>query len=153
MSHYFEVLLQNGKCDTTKILDEWEILKTYVVPVIMNNKSSGYSEIWKYKFTNHEVKPECMNLLHVFKILLITPTTNAKVKRMFWRMARIKTNWRNCLGCDRLDSLGRFSEEGQSLEKFGPTPAIEHWFNDKVRCLTSTSHQYPEKLPEDCKKG
>ena len=28
LSQHFEVLLQNGKCDTTKTLDEWEILKT-----------------------------------------------------------------------------------------------------------------------------
>ena len=28
LCQHFEVLLLNGKCDTTKILDEWEILKT-----------------------------------------------------------------------------------------------------------------------------
>ena len=28
LSQHFEVLLQNGNCDTKKILDEWEILKT-----------------------------------------------------------------------------------------------------------------------------
>ena len=43
----------------TKILDEWENLKALVVPVIINNKSSGYLEIWKRIFTNHEVKAEC----------------------------------------------------------------------------------------------
>ena len=91
LSQHFEVLLQNGKCDTTKILDEWEILKTYVVPMIINNKSSGYLEIWKRIFTNHKVKTECMNILHVFEILFITPFTNAKVQRMS-RMARIKTD-------------------------------------------------------------
>ena len=77
--------------------------------------------------------------------LLITPFTNAKVERMFSQMARIKTNWRNCLGQDQLDSLLRISEEGQSLEKFNPTPTIERWFNDNVRHLTSTSHKYLEK--------
>ena len=28
LSQHFEVLLQNGKCDTTKIRDDWEILRT-----------------------------------------------------------------------------------------------------------------------------
>ena len=83
LSQYFEVLLQNGKCDMTKILDEWEILKTYIIPMIVNNKSSGYLEIWKRIFRNHKAKAECMNVLHVFEILLITSFTNAKVERMF----------------------------------------------------------------------
>ena len=52
----------------TKILDEWEILKTYVVPMIINNKSLVYLEIWKCIFTNHEVKAECMNVLDVLEI-------------------------------------------------------------------------------------
>ena len=113
--------------------------------MIINNKCLGYLEIWKCILTNHEVKAECVNVLHVFKILLITHFTNAKVERMFSRMGRIKTNWRNCLGHDRLDSLPRLSEEGQSLEKFDPTPGIEHCFNDKVRCLTLLSHKYLEE--------
>ena len=60
-------------------------------------------------------------------------------------MARITTDCKNCLGCDRLDSLLRLSGEGQSLEKFDPTPTHERWFTDKVRCLTSSSHKYLEK--------
>ena len=46
----------------------------------------------------------------------------------------------NCLGCDQLDSWLRLSEEGQIFEKLDPTLAIDHWFNDKVRLLTSSSH-------------
>ena len=63
-----------------------------------------------------------MNVLHVFKILLSTTFTNAKAERMFSRMARIKTDWGNCLGHDWLKSLLRISDEGQSLEKFDPNP-------------------------------
>ena len=67
----------------TKILGEWENLKALVVPVIINNKSSGYLEIWKRIFTNHEVKAECMNVLQVLEILLMIPFINTKVERMF----------------------------------------------------------------------
>ena len=70
LSQHFEVLLQNGKCDLTKILDEWEILKTYIISMVINNKYLGYLEIWKRIFTHHKMKGECMNVLHVFKILL-----------------------------------------------------------------------------------
>ena len=48
-------------------------------------------------------------------------------------------------GCDWLDSWLRLFEEGQSLEKFDPTITIDHWFNSKVRRLTSSSHKYPGK--------
>ena len=50
-----------------KKIHEWKILKTYAVPMIINPKSSGYLEIWKRIFTNHELKAEYMNVLLVFK--------------------------------------------------------------------------------------
>ena len=99
---------------------------------VILKSGSTYLQITKWK-------------LNVFKILLITPFTNAKVERMFSRMTRIKTDWRNGLGHDQLDSLLRISEEGQSLERSDPTPTIECWFNGKFRHLTSLSHKYPEK--------
>ena len=76
----------------TKILDELKVWKTYIVLMIINNKSFGYLEIWKGIFTNHKVKTECMNVLHVLEILLSTPFTNAKVERMFSKTARIKAD-------------------------------------------------------------
>ena len=99
---------------------------------VILKSGSTYLQITKWK-------------LNVFKILLITPFTNAKVERMFSRMTRIKTDWRNGLGHDKLDSLLRISEEGHSLERSDPTPTIECWFNYKFRHLTSLSHKYPEK--------
>ena len=86
-----------------------------------------------------------MNVLHIIKILSLTPFPNPKVERMFSQMATIETNWRNHLGCALLGSLLKFSKQGQSLEKFNPVHAINHWFTDKVRCLTSSSHKYPGK--------
>ena len=100
---------------------------------------------WNLKTYMYKSRSESWKVLHVFEILLITTFTNTKVERMFSRIARIKTDWRNCLGRDRLDSLLRIFEESQSLGKFDPTPAIERWFNDKVLRLSSSSHKYPEK--------
>ena len=91
------------------------------------------------------MKSECINVLHIIKILSLTPFTNAKVERMFSQRVTIETNWRNHLGCALLGSLLKFSEEGQSLKKFNPVPAINRWFTDKVRCLTLSSHKYPGK--------
>ena len=81
--------------------------------------------LWKCIFTNHKVKSECMNVLHIFKILSLTHLTNAKVETIFSKMATTETNWRNCFGNVLLDSLLKLSEEGQTFEKSNPVPAID----------------------------
>ena len=67
--------------------------------------------------------------------------TNAKLERMFSRKLRVKSDWRNRLTCDHLDSLLQINEEGESLKMFNPEPAINLWFSDKVRRLTASSHR------------
>ena len=42
-------------------------------------------------FTNEETVKECDNILHFIEILLITPFSNGKLKRIFSRMFRVKT--------------------------------------------------------------
>ena len=70
-------------------------------------------------------------VLHVINLLLITPFTNAKVERMFNRMKRVKTDWRNKLRRDRLESLLRISEEGVSIDDYNPDRALEQWYQEK----------------------
>ena len=60
-------------------------------------------------------------------------------------MNRVKTDWRNKLRRDRLDVLLRISEEGPSVEDINPDPAIDAWYNDKVRRLSAGPHKYPTK--------
>ena len=140
-----EIEITNRSNDLTKVPEEWIALKAYMLPIISNNKSCGYLDIWKKVFNNDEIKSDCSNVLYIFELLLITPFTNAIVERMFSRMARVKTDWRNRLGRDTLDSLLRISEEGPELDKFDPNPAINLWFDSKVRRLTTSGHKYPEK--------
>ena len=52
-------------------------------------------------FRNNSVKQDCKNILLVFEILFATPFTNAKVERGFSQMARVKTDFRNCLSFTR----------------------------------------------------
>ena len=60
-------------------------------------------------------------------------------------MARVKMDWRNRLSRDRLDNLIRISEEGPSIEEYCPDEAIESWYSAKVRRLSCSTHNYPEK--------
>ena len=140
-----KVLLGNASCKIENILPEWDVLKTHMIPLIKNNSKSSYLDIWKTIFTNNEVSNECKNVLMIAEILLITPFSNAKLERMFSRMSRVKTDWRSRLSCTNLDALLRIGEEGPDVSDFDPSDSIDHWFSDRVRRLTSSTHKYPEK--------
>ena len=135
---------KKNKCVLENILLELSALRSYILPIIENNKSEHYLDLWKKIFTNNAVKQDCKNILYIFEILLITPFTNAKVERGFSRMARVKTDYRNRLKRTRLDACLQISEEGIALASFNPDPAIDVWYGEKVWRLTSTPHRYPK---------
>ena len=112
-----------------------------MVPLVKNNKALPYLDIWKWVFTSSELNSECENVLHLFEILFVMPFTNAKLERMFSRMLRVKSDWRDQLTRDHLDSLLWINVEGEILEMFNPEPAVNLWFNDKVWRLTASSHR------------
>ena len=64
---------------------------------------------------------------------------------MFSRMNRVKTDYRNRLGRESLDSCLRIGEEGPTLQNFNPDKAIDLWYNDKVRQFSAKPHKYPSK--------
>ena len=97
------------------------------------------------------MKDVCADVLHIINLLLITPFTYANVERMFSRMKRVTTNWRNKLRRDRLESLLQVSEEGVSIDDYHLDSAIEQWYQEKVRRISSAkSHCYPKKRTKFC---
>ena len=64
---------------------------------------------------------------------------------MFSRMKRVKSDWRNRLSRERLDTLLRIGEDGPQVTDFNPDIYIDSWFNSKVRRSNSGPHKYPEK--------
>ena len=60
-------------------------------------------------------------------------------------MLRVKNDWWNKLGRDRLEAILRISEKGPIIENFNPEIAIESWYNEKVRRLSAGQHNYPKK--------
>ena len=85
-------------------------------------------------------------MLHVVKILLITPFANAKLERVFSQMNQIKTDSRTCLGLERLDTQMCISKEEASIVEFNPDPFIQKWYEDKVCHINGTKpRKYPSK--------
>ena len=61
-------------------------------------------------------------------------------------MNQIKTNSRNRLGQDRLDTQMRVGEEGVSIVELNPDPYIQKWYRDKVRLIGGAKpRNYPSK--------
>ena len=105
-----------------------------------------YLEVWKSIFTNDNVKRECKNVLYVIELLLITPFTNAKLERVFSRINQIKTESRNRLGQERLDTQIHVREEGVNIIEFNPDPHIEKCYANKVRLINwAKPRNYPSK--------
>ena len=102
--------------------------------------------VWKGIFKNQGVVRECKNVLHVVRILLITPFTNAKLERVFSRMNGIKTDSRNHLGQERLDTQMHFGKEEVSILEFNPDRYTQKWYEDKVRRSNGGKpRNYPSK--------
>ena len=97
-------------------------------------------------FRNNNVKRECKNVLHVIELLLITPFTKVKLEHVSSRMNRIKTESRNWLGQERLDTQIRIGERGVNIIKINPEPYIDKWYANKVwRIKGAQPRNYPSK--------
>ena len=48
---------------------EWQVLKSFMVPLIKNNKALPYPDIWKQVFTKSELKSEYKNVLPIQDII------------------------------------------------------------------------------------
>ena len=145
-------MLSNNGCDIGEIQREWMTLKTYVIPIRNNSPKVKYLEIWERVFSNNNIE-ECKNVLHIFKILLVTPFSNATLERMFSRMLRVKNDWRNRLSRDQLSATLMICEEGPDLEKFNPDVAISEWCDAKVHRLTLGPHNYSKRRKTSTEKS
>ena len=60
VDHFREILLKRN-CNIDLINAEWQVLNSFMIPLIKNNKALRYLDIWKQEFTNSELKSECKN--------------------------------------------------------------------------------------------
>ena len=91
---HFSPLLSNDGCNVDKIMAEWDLLKLEVNTLISGWCVIKYFYVWQRLFTSTG-RESNENVLHLIELLLIMPTTNAKLERMFSRMNQVKNDWRN----------------------------------------------------------
>ena len=145
LSNHFEALLQLNQCVVISIPNEWDVLKAYVLSMLTSIDSIDYLQTWSKRFKNKDVMSSCSNILHIIE-LLITPFSNAKLKRMFSQINRVKTDFRNRLDQKRLGTLLRIGEEGPEIKDFDPDCYINMWYQDKVQRVSAAKpHNYLKK--------
>ena len=82
----------------------------------------------KFSHFDIDVGRKRRNIPNIIEILLVKPFSNAKLERMFSKMARVKSDWRNWLSQDHLDVLRSICKEGPSCKKFDSSPSIKKSF-------------------------
>ena len=90
---------------------------------------------------NEDILKECKNSLMIPELMLINPVS---MPRMFSFMSHVKRDLRSRLSRTNLDILLLINEEGPDIANFSAKESIDHWFEDRVRRLTSSTHAYPE---------
>ena len=105
LSNHFEALLQLNQCVVISIPNEWDVLKTYILPMLTSIDSIDYLHTWLKLFNKKDVMSGCSNVLHIIELLLIMPFSNPKLERMFSQMNQVKTDFRYQLDQKRLETL------------------------------------------------
>ena len=91
-----EPLLISNQCNTKNIPNQWSSLKQRVIEIKKGCATKlNYLDVWQKLLVNESIKSQCSNILHVIELLVITPFTNAKLKKMFSRMNRVKMDFCN----------------------------------------------------------
>ena len=68
VDNFREIQLKRD-CKIVLINAEWQVLKSFMVPLIKNNKALPYPDIWKQVFTKSELKSEYKNVLPIQDII------------------------------------------------------------------------------------
>ena len=111
---------------------------------LVPRKSQIATRSWLLQKIAKQFSKSCEADLRI-ELLLITPFTNAKVKRLVSWMSRIKTLLRNRLSTQRLEAQLRIGEEGCPLADYKAEDSMEYWLNQKIRCMNGAKpRNYPE---------
>ena len=131
LSERFAAPLQHANIDTALLQGEWDNLVGYGKDYL-NLATEENNVIW-WKLFNSPSAKEWANILGLVEMLFCLPMSNGHLERVFSQLKLIKTNRRNCLSEDRLDSLVRIATTGPPLKQWDAGNAVELWWSDKKR--------------------
>ena len=113
------------------MLMQWHEIVDFAVETI-GVIGQSYLKTWRKIFSAPRGKG-WKDALILIELLFTILVSNAKLKRMFSKLKRVKTNFRCSLSLQRLENILRIMEEGPAWEEYDPLPAIELWHSAKQR--------------------
>ena len=136
-----EPLLISNQCNVKNIPNQWSSLKQRVIEFEKGCATKlNHLDVLQKLLVNKSVKSQCSGILHVIELLLITTVTDAKLERMFSRMNRVKTDFRNRLSRERLEICLRINKEGCDITDYNPDNAIKNGMKGKTVEYHQLSH-------------
>ena len=113
------------KGSVAELLEQWHEIRSFAIQYL-SPQSQHYHVVWRKLFESTK-SSDWSGILLLAKILFTLPVSNAKVERLFSLMNRVKTDSRNSLSKERLNSLLRICMEGPPLAQFDAIPAMQLW--------------------------
>ena len=92
----------------------------------------SYLVTWKKLFTSPK-KNEWSDALLLVELLFSDPVSNAKLERMFSKLKRTKTIFRESLSSTRVENLLCIVKDGLPLVENNVMPAVEAWAAEEYR--------------------
>ncbi|KAG7159027.1 hypothetical protein Hamer_G006440 [Homarus americanus] len=116
LAQSFEKTLREAELDSTKLEDEWAVLKCNLYKM---SKISPVSQL-SWQQINESYREMCGSFLHLDDLLLSIPTSSAGAECGFSQVKLIKTDWRSCLTDDHLTDLLMVLLQSECVGNFNP---------------------------------
>ena len=143
LSARFRVPLEKAGVDCSLLREEWDDMIDYSKRYL-NLVQVEYQILWWKLFNSIDAK-KWVNILSLVELLFCLPMSNGHIERVFSQLKMIKTEKRNCLSEDRLDSLLRIVADAPPLSKWDASGAVGCWWNDKKRRSVKDLRAPPKK--------
>ena len=138
---FYKLPLQTAgnHASATEFLLEFHDMVSYALKYF-DLSNTDYCVVWHRLFESCR-RDEWKSILLLVKLLFTLPVSNAKVKRLFSFMNRIKTDSRNSLSQQQLSSILRICMEGPTSQEFDPKPAMQLWSDGVGACQPNQSQR------------
>lgn len=135
---YQDLILNSNKSVSYTLLEDQYLRLVKYTSDCMGIQVATLSPLDMWQVLRRIKKDEFSELFLLVELCFCAPFSNATLERFFNHMSLVKTDWRNRLDEQALESCLRLQVDGPDLATFSQTyadKAVTKWYNDKPRRL------------------
>ena len=141
---HFTIPLEGAGVILTDIKGEFEAMMAYASQFISISTLDYQSVWWRLFYSPNNA--EWSSALMLARLLFSLPSSNGKVERTFSQLNLLKTSKRASLGKQAVDDLLTINVCKVSMDEFKPEPAINLWWEDKLRRPNQTTRKEYKRI-------